>query len=126
MRKTINIIFAIVVFLTFNVGYIGFIADSGDDVLHNFMDEFIFAILMIPTLILEFEIYRLCIYGFFKEKSKKETIFRILSLAMAIIIICLLLLMLFFVTTNKIEIWVLLAFLLYLLLKIIGFIIFNK
>ena len=124
MNRIIKIIFISVFFVTIIFGGLILLNQPNDDVLNNKMDCIVTAFMLTPVLILEIEIYSICTYGFTKEKNKTITFLKILSLAIALLFFGFFTLS-FYTTTNKIETILLVAFLVYVLLKLL-LLIFEK
>ena len=124
MKKIIKIIFIAVFFVTIIFGGWILLNQPNDDILYNKMDWIITIFMLAPVLITEFEIYSICTYGFTKEKNKTITILKILSLATALLFLGFFTLS-FYTTTNKIEMILLVVFLVYVLLKLL-LLVFQK
>ena len=124
MKKIIKIIFIAVFIATIILGGWILLNQPNDDILYNKMDWIITIFMLAPVLITEFEIYRICTYGFTKEKNKTITILKILSLAIALLLLGFFTLS-FYTTTNIIETILLVVFLVYVLLKLL-LLVFQK
>lgn len=90
-----------------------------DDIFYHTGDWIFIIIILAPILMIEYEIYSICVYGFFEEKNKIKTFLKSLSLVIALLFCGLFVFSYFFITTNKIQIVFIVVFLLYVLLKIL-------
>lgn len=118
MKRVLTVIFIVVFLLTIFLGGWELTKPKGDDddVLFREMDDLMVFIVIAPVLLLEFEIYNVCIYAFSTEKNKVRTIWKITSLVMALLVFGSLIAMVNF-TTNKFQIVYLILWFLYILLK---------
>lgn len=119
MKRIINTIFIITILLTV-IGFGLFVLKQpNDDVFYNEMDGIIFWIVLTPVLVLESEIYNICVYLFTEEKKRVKTILKISSLAISVLFL-LSVVFLFYVTTNKYGIVPFVVLLLYVILKVLS------
>ena len=117
MKKNITIIFVVTIILTL-LGFSLFVSrQPNDDILYNEMDGIIFLIMITPVLILETEIYNICIYIFTEEKKRILTFFKTFSLFLSVLFLILVVYSCY-VTANNFLILPVVIFLFYVLLKI--------
>lgn len=119
MKKIINIIFIVAVCLTVGLSLFLFLRQSNDDILYNTLDCTSFLIMLTPILILETEIYRMCVYVFTKEKRPVNTFLRIFSLFAAVLLSGLLLGS-FYTTSNNWGMFFFAVLIVYILLKAVS------
>ena len=124
MKRIIKIIFISVFFVTIIFGGLILLNQPNDDILNNKMDCIVAVFVLTPVLIVEIEIYSIFTYVLKKKKNKTITFLKILSLAIALLFFGFFTLS-FYTTTNKIEAILLVAFLVYVLLKLL-LLIFEK
>ncbi|MEE1027032.1 MAG: hypothetical protein U0L55_08515 [Acutalibacteraceae bacterium] len=124
MKRIIKIIFISVFFVTIIFGGLILLNQPNDDILNNKMDCIVAVFVLTPVLIVEIEIYSIFTYVLKKKKNKTITFLKILSLAIALLFFGFFTLS-FYTTTNKIETILLVAFLVYVLLKLL-LLIFEK
>ena len=117
MKLIIKIVFIAVFLSTIFIGGLVLSNQSNDDILYNKMDWIVAIFMLLPVLIVEIEIYNICVYGCIQDKNKSTTFFKILSLAIALLLLGFFVIS-FYTTTNKIETILLVVFLLYVLLKL--------
>lgn len=110
----------VVFFSTIILGYLIMYNQPTDDIFYRTGDWLITIIILTPILMIEFEIYSICVYGFFEEKNKTRTFFKILSLVLALLFLGLFVFSYFYITTNKIQAVFVAIFLLYVLTKFWG------
>ena len=118
MKRIIKIIFITIFFTTIFLGGLILLNQPNDDILNNKMDCIVAVFMLTPVLIVEIEIYSICVYGLTEGKNKTITFLKILSLVMAFLFFGFFIL-LFYTTTNKIETILLVIFLVYVLLKLL-------
>lgn len=119
MKKIINIIFIVAVCLTIAMSLLLFLRQPNDDIFYNTLDRAAFLIMLTPVLILETEIYRMCVYVFTKGKRPVNTFLRIFSLFAAVLLSGLLLGS-FYTTSNNWEMFFFAVLIVYVLLKAAG------
>ena len=124
MKRIIKIIFISVFFVTIIFGGLILLNQPNDDILNNKMDCIVAVFVLTPVLIVEIEIYSIFTYVLKKKKNKTITFLKILSLAIALLFFGFFTLS-FYTTTNKIEAILLVALLVYVLLKLL-LLIFEK
>lgn len=124
MNRIAKIIFYGVFLGTIILGGLILSNQPNDDILNNKMDCIMTVVALSPVLIVEIEIYNIFTYVFKKRKNKTITFFKIFSLTIALLFIGLFIFS-FYTTTNKIEIILLVVFLVYVLLKLL-MLIFQK
>ena len=124
MNRIIKIIFISVFFVTIIFGGLILLNQPNDDILNNKMDCIVAVFVLTPVLIVEIEIYSIFTYVLKKKKNKTITFLKILSLSIALLFFGFFTLS-FYTTTNKIETILLVAFLVYVLLKLL-LLIFEK
>lgn len=118
MKRISRIIFTAIVFLTIFLCSFAVLNQPGDDIFHHSMDLMCIIVILTPILIVETELYSICVYGFLEEKNKTKTFLKRLSLVIALLFLGLFVCS-FYITTNKIQTVLLVVFLLYVLSKIL-------
>lgn len=117
MKKIINIIFIVAIILTIFSFLLFALEQPNDDIFYNKMDGIIIFVMLTPILILEIEIYNMCVYVFVEEKTRTKTFFKTFSLFTAILFlssaVCS-----FYTTTNKYQIFPFFVLLVYIFLKV--------
>ena len=109
----------VVIFLTIILGSMILYNQPTDDIFYHTGDWIFIIIMLAPILMIEYEIYSICVYGFFEEKNKIKTFLKSLSLVMALLFCGLFVLSYYYITTNKIQTVFIVVFLLYVLSKIL-------
>lgn len=118
MKRKLKIGFIIVLIITLFVCCSILLNQPNDDILNNKMDSIIVVFMLAPILIIESEIYSICVYILTKEKNKVLSIFRIISLIMASLLFGFFILS-FYTTSNKVFTILFVIFVLYVFSKLV-------
>ena len=119
MKRAEQIAFVVLAILTICVFFMIMSKQSEGDIRFGVMDGLIMFITVAPVVVLQFELFNVCMYGVSKPKDKRLGFFKISSAVVALLLCCSIVLC-FYLPPNALEIIPCFIFALYVLLKVSG------